>query len=66
MVMRGRTLEDYVYVDSPALDARAVRAWVRLALPHVLSLPPKSRRRRASPGARRPKTAALRGKRKQP
>jgi TfoX/Sxy family transcriptional regulator of competence genes len=48
MVMRGRTLEGWVYVDPPALSARAVRAWMRLAAPYVSSLP-----RKARPGARR-------------
>jgi TfoX/Sxy family transcriptional regulator of competence genes len=41
MVMRGRTMEGYVYVDPPALQDRAVDGWIKLALPHVLSLPPK-------------------------
>jgi TfoX/Sxy family transcriptional regulator of competence genes len=48
MLMRGRTLEGWVYVDPPALSARAVQAWMRLALPYVSSLP-----RKARPGARR-------------
>lgn len=42
MEMKGRTMEGYVYVDHPALHDRAVQACIRLALPHVLSLPPKS------------------------
>ncbi len=42
MQMKGRTMEGYIYVDHPALDDRAVRACIRLALPHVLSLPPKA------------------------
>ena len=29
MVMRGRALEGYVYVDPPALDERSVRSWIR-------------------------------------
>jgi TfoX/Sxy family transcriptional regulator of competence genes len=48
MIMRGRTLEGWVYVDPLALSARAVRAWMRLAVPYVSSLPRKSR-----PGARK-------------
>ena len=32
MVMRGRTLDGYIYVDPPALTGRAVRAWLRLAV----------------------------------
>jgi len=42
MQMKGRTMEGYIYVDHPALDDRAVQACIRLALPHVLSLPPKT------------------------
>jgi TfoX/Sxy family transcriptional regulator of competence genes len=41
MVMRGRTMEGYIYVDPPALTARAVQAWLRLALDFVETLPPK-------------------------
>lgn len=63
MVMRGRTLAGWVYIDSPALSARAVRAWVRLALPYVSSLPRKTRsvtRRASSPQkARRARKAAV-------
>lgn len=42
MRMKGRTMEGYIYVDHPALHDRAVQACIRLALPHVLSLPPKA------------------------
>jgi TfoX/Sxy family transcriptional regulator of competence genes len=42
MEMKGRTLEGYIYVDHPALHDRAVQACIRLALPHVLSLPAKA------------------------
>ena len=42
MEMKGRTMEGYIYVDHPALHDRAVAKWIRLALPHVLSLPPKA------------------------
>ena len=42
MQMKGRTLEGYIYVDPPALHDRAVQACIRLALPHVQSLPPKA------------------------
>ncbi|HEY0768613.1 MAG TPA: TfoX/Sxy family protein [Steroidobacteraceae bacterium] len=55
MVMRGRTMEGYVYVDPPALNERSVRSWLRLALPYVQTLPPKSaprRRARAKSRAR--------------
>jgi TfoX/Sxy family transcriptional regulator of competence genes len=55
MVMRGRTMEGYIYVDPPALTGRAVQAWLRLALEFVRTLPPKK------PGAKRPRA---KGKRK--
>jgi TfoX/Sxy family transcriptional regulator of competence genes len=41
MVMRGRTLDCYIYVDPPALNARAVRTWIRLAVAFVQTLPAK-------------------------
>src|ERR1700681_2313326 len=53
MEMRGRTMEGYVYVDPPALDGRALRAWLGLALAFVRTLPPKP------PGA---KAAQTKGK----
>ncbi|HVH82718.1 MAG TPA: TfoX/Sxy family protein [Steroidobacteraceae bacterium] len=52
LVMRGRTLEGYVYVDPPALTAAAVRGWIELALPHVLALPPQAAKKRARKAAR--------------
>ena len=45
MVMRGRTVEGYVYVDPPALDQEAVKNWLRLAVTHVHTLPPKLERK---------------------
>jgi TfoX/Sxy family transcriptional regulator of competence genes len=42
MQMQGRTMQGYIYVDPPALHDRAVQACIRLALPYVLSLPPKA------------------------
>jgi len=42
MVMRGRVMEGYVYVDPPALaDRAAVKQWVQHALAFVRTLPPK-------------------------
>lgn len=42
MVMRGRALEGYVYVDPPAITDRAsVKQWVQLALAFVRTLPAK-------------------------
>ena len=51
---KGRTMEGYIYVDHPALHDRAVQACIRLALPHVLSLPAKA------PPAKREGTKAKR------
>jgi TfoX/Sxy family transcriptional regulator of competence genes len=39
MVMRGRAMMDYIYVDPPALDDRAVRKWMKLAIGFVQTLP---------------------------
>jgi TfoX/Sxy family transcriptional regulator of competence genes len=55
MVMRGRAMEGYIYVDPPALTSRAVQAWLRLAVDFVRTLPPKK------PRAKR---ARAKGKRK--
>ena len=41
MVMRGRSMEGYVYVDPPALSMEAVENWLRLAIAYVQTLPPK-------------------------
>jgi TfoX/Sxy family transcriptional regulator of competence genes len=41
MEMRGRTMEGYIYVDPPALDDRALQAWLALAVAFVRTLPPK-------------------------
>lgn len=46
MVMRGRTMEDYIYVDPPALNTRAVKSWIRLAVSFVETLPQKTKRKR--------------------
>jgi TfoX/Sxy family transcriptional regulator of competence genes len=43
MVMRGRTMEGYVYVDPPALSRQAVLNWIQLAVAHVQTLPPKAK-----------------------
>ena len=43
MVMRGRTMEGYVYVDPPALNKQAVQRWLRLAIAYVQTLTPKAK-----------------------
>jgi hypothetical protein len=35
-------MEDYIYVDPPALNERAVKAWLQLAVDFVETLPRKS------------------------
>jgi TfoX/Sxy family transcriptional regulator of competence genes len=55
MVMRGRTMSGYIYVDPPALNADALRTWIRLAVGFVQTLPPKR------PGSKRKR---VQGKRK--
>jgi TfoX/Sxy family transcriptional regulator of competence genes len=42
MVMRGRTMEGYVYVDPTGLTGGAVAAWLREAVAFVETLPPKA------------------------
>jgi TfoX/Sxy family transcriptional regulator of competence genes len=42
MVMRGRTMEGYVYVDPPALNKQSVENWFRLATAYVQTLPQKA------------------------
>ena len=55
MVMRGRTMQDYVYVDTAALNGEMVRKWVPLAVAFVQSLPSK-------PAAAKPKRAKVKRK----
>jgi TfoX/Sxy family transcriptional regulator of competence genes len=55
MVMRGRAMAGYVRVDPPALNGRTVRAWLRLALPYVQTLPPKSAARKPRRASRKTK-----------
>jgi len=41
VVMRGRSLEGFVWVDPGACDARALKSWIVLAENYVSALPPK-------------------------
>lgn len=43
MVMRGRTMEGYVYVDPPALSKKAVQNGLRMAVAYVQTLPAKAK-----------------------
>ncbi len=45
MVMRGRKMEGYVYVDPPALNKQAIQNWLRLAVAYVQTLPKKADRK---------------------
>jgi TfoX/Sxy family transcriptional regulator of competence genes len=45
MVMRGRAMEGYVYVDPPALNKQAAQNWLRLAVAYVQTLPKKPNRK---------------------
>jgi TfoX/Sxy family transcriptional regulator of competence genes len=65
MVMRGRTMPGYVYVDPPALDPGSVSAWIALAIRYVRTLPPKpAARRRARAAAHREATPHKRAARR--
>jgi TfoX/Sxy family transcriptional regulator of competence genes len=46
LVRRGRPMKDYIYVDHPALNTRAVTSWIRLAVSFVGTLPAKKKRKR--------------------
>jgi TfoX/Sxy family transcriptional regulator of competence genes len=46
MVMRGRTMDGYIYVDPPSLNVRALQTWLQLARDFVQTLPPKAARRK--------------------
>jgi TfoX/Sxy family transcriptional regulator of competence genes len=45
MVMRGRTMEGYVYLDPPVLNRQSVENGLRLAVAHVQTLPRKADRK---------------------
>jgi TfoX/Sxy family transcriptional regulator of competence genes len=64
MVMRGRTMEDYIYVDPPALNERTVKAWLQLAVDFVQTLPrksPRTARERKAPRTRANRARAKSG-----
>ena len=52
MVMRGTTMKDYVYIDPPGLDDRAVRVWLKLAIAFVKTLPAKRPRAKTAAKAK--------------
>jgi TfoX/Sxy family transcriptional regulator of competence genes len=55
MVMRGRTMKDYVYIDPASLDDGAIKAWLKSAVVFVKTLPPKRPRSKAKAAKARSK-----------
>jgi TfoX/Sxy family transcriptional regulator of competence genes len=47
MVMRGRAMSGYIQVAPDTLDARSVKAWIKLARAHVETLPAKKAKAKA-------------------
>lgn len=45
VVMRGRKLVGFVWVDPGACDTRALKSWIVLAENYISALPPKARSR---------------------
>ena len=56
MVMRGRPMDGYVYLDPPAIDEAAVRNLLRLAVAFVQTLPPKAAGTKPTRAPRRAKS----------
>jgi hypothetical protein len=44
MVMRGRTMQGFIWVDPETCDARGLKSWLDLAAGYVASLPAKRKR----------------------
>src|SRR5579864_4884939 len=53
MVMRGRVMTGYVYVNPIPTEARIVHSWVQSALRHNRILPPKQSGRAREPAAKK-------------
>jgi TfoX/Sxy family transcriptional regulator of competence genes len=66
MVMRGRTMPGYVYVDPPDLTAASVSTCLALAIPYVRALPPKQRKTAKRKKAVRAARVTPAGKRRPP
>ena len=45
MVIGGRRMEGFIWVDPAACDARSLKSWLNLATAYVGKLPAKSKRR---------------------
>jgi TfoX/Sxy family transcriptional regulator of competence genes len=52
LIMRGRYMKDYVYIDPPGLSPRSVRPLIKMALSFVMTLPPKSKAKSPRKGKR--------------
>jgi hypothetical protein len=46
VVMRGRAMAGFFWVDPDAIDGKALAAWLALAQAHVGALPPKAAKKR--------------------
>ena len=44
VVMQGRRMQGFLWVDPAAVDARSLRTWLGLATAYVGGLPPKAKR----------------------
>jgi TfoX/Sxy family transcriptional regulator of competence genes len=55
MVMRGRVMEGYVYIDPPAITAASLRTAVLVALAFVRTLPAKKSGKKPARAKARPK-----------
>jgi hypothetical protein len=44
MVIGGRRMEGFIWVDPAACDARSLKSWIGLATDYVGKLPPKKKR----------------------
>jgi TfoX/Sxy family transcriptional regulator of competence genes len=60
MVMRGRVLQDYIYLKPPHLGLPAARRCLKLAIAFVLSLPPKAARAKSKSSKKAPRKPASR------
>lgn len=50
MIMRGKALAGYLYVSPAEIDHEPeLERWIRLALAHVSTLPPKKRKNKSAP-----------------
>ena len=43
MVMRGRAMEGYIYLDPPGMSKQTVQNGLRMAVAYVQTLPPKAK-----------------------